>query len=64
MIQLDNKTMIPRFQINEKVSYGGIMFVIKKITLYGDHFKYDILEYASFNNISLMNVPEEKLEKV
>lgn len=56
--------MTPKFQVNEKVSYGGIMFVVKRITLYGEHFTYDILEYASFNNISLLNIAEEKLEKV
>lgn len=54
----------PKFQINEKCEYGGKIFVIQRITMYGDHFTYDILEYATFNNIFLLNIPEEKLEKI
>lgn len=56
--------MTPKFQLNEKVSYGGIMFVVKTIRLDHEQFSYDILEYASFNNIFLVNIPEEKLEKI
>jgi hypothetical protein len=56
--------MTSKFQLNEKVSYGGIIFVVKRISLYGDHFTYDIVEYATFNNILLLNIQEEKLEKV
>lgn len=56
--------MTPKFQLNEKCEYGGKIFVIQRITFDGKHVTYDILEYASFNNISLLNIAEEKLEKI
>ena len=56
--------MNPKFQLNEKCEYGGKIFVIQRITLYGDHFKYDIMEYVTFNGIQLLNINEEELEKI